>query len=83
MLATLVIGELSIRLGVFAAYGGSKYHLFYGYSPLMGERVGEGHTDIFDGYFKFPPNRELKQYGLYKDPTPIRINSQGFRSPDF
>jgi len=82
----LVCTELAIRIGAFFVYNRSPYFLLYGLKTAMADdhpETGEGHSAGFDGYFKFPPDRTLHQYGLFKDPTPIRINSLGFRGPDF
>lgn len=49
----------------------------------MADDHPEGHSASFDGYFKFPPSRVLHQYGMFQKPTPIRINSLGFRGANF
>lgn len=79
----LLLLELGIRFGGFVLYGFSPYYLFYGLKSWMADARAEGHTGAFDGYFKFPPSRTLHQYGMFAQPTPIRINAQGFRGKDF
>ncbi|CAI4032541.1 SGNH/GDSL hydrolase family protein [Nitrospira tepida] len=83
ILAGLVFLEASIRVGAFFLYNRSPYFLFYGFRSVMADDDPEGHSAAYDGYFKFPPNRTLKQYGMFQKPTPIRINSLGFRGEDF
>ncbi len=77
------IVEMSVRVGGYLAFNRSPYFLFYGFESWMADSDPEGHTVAGKGYFKFPPNKLLKQYGLFKEPTPIQINSAGFRGPDF
>lgn len=79
----LIILESSVRLGAFLLYNRSPYFLFYGFRSFMADDDPEGHSAAYDGYFKFPPNRTLRQYGMFQKPTPIRINSLGFRGEDF
>ena len=75
--------ELVARVGAYFLYNRSPYFLFYGFSSWMADAGEEGHTIARSGYFKFPPNRVLHQYGMFNEPTPIRINSLGFRGSDF
>jgi lysophospholipase L1-like esterase len=75
--------EIVVRVGAFFIYGQSPYFLLYGISSAMGDDNPEGHSSVHKGYFKFPPSRVLHQYGLFEKPTPIRINSLGFRGKDF
>lgn len=82
-LGLLLALETGIRLGGFLLYGLSPYYLFYGLKSWMADARADGHTGAFDGYFKFPPSRVLYQYGMFAQPTPIRINAQGFRGKDF
>lgn len=82
-LALVLLLELGIRLGAFVMYGFSPYYIFYGMKSWMADARAEGHTGAYDGYFKFPPSRVLRQYGMFAAPTPIRINAQGFRGRDF
>lgn len=79
----LVLLEAFIRIGAFFLYNRSPYFLFYGFRSVMADDDPEGHSAAYDGYFKFPPNRTLKQYGMFQKPTPIRINTLGFRGEDF
>ena len=82
LLGLLLTAELLARIVAFVAYGFSPYFLTYGFieSYVEGE---EGHSENHGGYFKFPPSRMLKQYGMFAEPTPIRINNLGFRGADF
>lgn len=75
--------ELTVRVGGYLLYDRSPYFLFYGFKSVMASDGDEGHSAAFDGYFKFPPSRTLHQYGMFQKPTPIRINSLGFRGRDF
>lgn len=70
------------RSVAFVMYGFSPYFLLYGVVESYIDHE-EGHSASFDGYFKFPPSKTLHQYGLFSQPTPIRINNRGFRGPDF
>ncbi|MGH7471740.1 MAG: SGNH/GDSL hydrolase family protein [Longimicrobiales bacterium] len=78
-----LIAEIGARVGGYFIYGRSPFFLFYGFKSFMADSDPEGHSAAYDGYFKFPPNRTLRQYGLFQEPTPIRINSHGFRGPEF
>jgi lysophospholipase L1-like esterase len=82
-IALFLAAELASRIGGYFLYGRSPYFLFYGIKSFMADADPEGHSAAFDGYFKFPPSRTLHQYGLFKQPTPIRINAHGFRGPEF
>jgi lysophospholipase L1-like esterase len=74
--------EVTARITAFAIYDFSPYFLVYGFTDAYVDHA-EGHTSTFKGYFKFPPSRTLKQYGMFKQPTEIRINNLGFRGDDF
>ena len=78
-----LVAELGARVGGYLIYGRSPFFLFYGIKSFMADSDPNGHSVALDGYFKFPPSRTLQQYGLFTDPTPIRINALGFRGPDF
>ena len=75
-------GELITRVAYFA-YDRSPYWLFYGVESFMADIDPQGHSVAMEGYVKFPPNRVLHQYGMFSEPTPIRINSAGLRGLDF
>ena len=75
--------ELITRVGAYFVYGRSPYFLYYGFASAMADEDPEGHSAAYNGYFKFQPSRTLHQYGMFQEPTPIRINSFGFRGPDF
>jgi lysophospholipase L1-like esterase len=77
----VLLGELGARVVYFVAKGLNPYYLVYGFTDALIDREN-GHTASFDGYFKFPPSREITQYGRLES-TPIRINNLGFRGPDF
>jgi len=84
----LIIGtffslEVAIRVGTYLFYARSPYFLFYGLTSVMADQNPEGHSAAHNGYFKFQSSRTLHQYGMYEKPTPIRINSLGFRGLDF
>jgi lysophospholipase L1-like esterase len=81
--AVFLVAELGSRVGAYFLYQRSPFFLFYGFHSFMADQDPEGHSAAYEGYFKFPPNRTLKQYGLYSKPTPIRINSHGFRGREF
>lgn len=49
----------------------------------MADDDPEGHSAAYDGYFKFSPNSALRQYEMFQEPMPIRINSLAFRGEDF
>lgn len=70
--------ETAARVGSYLYYGRNPYYLLYGLRSWSNEE-GEGHTDKYAGYMKFPPNRTLE----YGTPEPARINSLGFRGADF
>ena len=82
-LIPLLSVEILIRLVAFVIYGFSAYFLLYGFTDAYIDHAEEGHTATYDGYFKFPPSRELKQYGMFAEATPIQINNHGFRGVDF
>ena len=73
--------ELTCRVGSWVAYGFSPYYLFYGWETWMVDHDPDGFVGA--GYFKFHPDRIVKEYGLFQNPTPIRINNWGFRGEDF
>ncbi len=75
--------EVGIREGAYLVYGFNSYFLFCGSKSWMADDDPEGHSAAFEGYFKFPASRILHQYGMFANPTPIRINSLGFRGKDF
>jgi lysophospholipase L1-like esterase len=77
-LAGLLALELVTRVGSWLVHGLDPYYLFYGFVSWT-SAGGDGHSDKFDGYFKYPPNRPVS-HGL---PEPGRINNHGFRGPDF
>lgn len=85
VLATIVVIsilgflEIGIRTVMFVANGFSPYYLLYGSKSWGADR----RFAVFDGYFKFLPSRVLHQYGMFTVPTPIQINSLGFRGGDF
>jgi lysophospholipase L1-like esterase len=80
---SLAVLELGVRLGAYLLFGNSPYFLFYGLKAWSGDDHPEGHTAVRDGYFKFEADRTLHQYGMFKQPTAIRINSVGLRGSDF
>ena len=81
--AVFVCLEAAIRVGAYFLYHRSPYFLFYGLKSWMADDDPEGHSAARAGYFKFPPSRVLHQYGMFSQPTPIRIDSLGFRGADF
>jgi len=78
LVATLVLFEVVARVGAWLYFDRNPYYLFYGFVSWTSEE-GDGHSEKLDGYFKFPPNQTI-QHGL---PEPGRINSHGFRGPEF
>ncbi len=82
-LAVFLAVELTVRIGAYFLFNRSPYFLLYGLKSVMADDDPEGHSVAGDGYFKFPPSRTLHQYGMFKEPTPIRINSAGLRGDDF
>jgi lysophospholipase L1-like esterase len=72
--------EISARVVGYFANNCQVYYLFYGWKSWTND-AGEGHSEKFDGYYKFPPNKTLTAYG--HTPTPVRINNHGFRGADF
>src|SRR5262249_54411447 len=78
-----LISEIGARVGGYFLYGRTPFFLFYGIESFMADSDPEGHSAGFPGYFKFPPGRILRQYGLFRAPTPIRINAHGFRGAEF
>ncbi len=74
----LLVLELVTRVGSWLYYGRDPYYLLYGFVSWTSGQ-GDGHSDKFDGYFKYPPNRPVR-HGL---PEPGRINNHGFRGADF
>jgi lysophospholipase L1-like esterase len=77
-LVALLAFELVARVGSWLVHGFDPYYLFYGFVSWT-DATGEGHSDKFDGYFKYPPNSTLHN----KLPEPGRINNHGFRGADF
>ena len=77
-LGALLALELAARAGSWLVYGLDPYYLFYGFVSWT-DPTGEGHSDKFDGYFKYPPHSTLHN----KVPEPARINNHGFRGADF
>ncbi|MDX1578650.1 MAG: GDSL-type esterase/lipase family protein, partial [Gemmatimonadota bacterium] len=75
--------ETGVRVGAYFVYGGSPYFLLYGLRSEGGDVDPDGHSVVLDGYNKFPPDRTLRQYGMFEDPTPVRINQAGLRGADF
>jgi len=75
--------ETTIRVGAYFLYGRSPYFLFYGFRDQSADDQAEGHNVAFRGYSKFQPNRTIHQYGMFTQPTPIRINAVGLRGRDF
>ena len=75
--------EAAVRVGAYFVYHRSPYFLFYGFKSAMADDDPEGHSAARAGYFKFPPSRVLHQYGMFSQPTPIGIDSLGFRGADF
>jgi hypothetical protein len=71
--------ELTVRVGAYFLYGQSPYFLLYGISSAMADDKSDGHSAARKGYFKFQSGRVLHQYGMFEKPTPIQINSLGFR----
>ncbi len=74
----LVAVEGAARVGSYFMFGRNPYYLFYGLRSWTND-AGEGHSEKFDGYFKFPPNDRIE----YGTPEPCRINNHGFRGPDY
>lgn len=74
--------ELAIRVASFVIYDRSPFFLLYGFESFMGDENRGGHSVAGKGYFKFEANHTLHQYGLFKQPTPIRINNIGVRGAD-
>ena len=78
-LAGALLGlELAARVGAWLHHGRDPYYLYYGFVSWT-SAGGDGHSDKFDGYFKYPPHRPVR-HGL---PEPGRINNHGFRGADF
>ncbi len=75
--------EITCRLGAFVVYERSPYFLVYGLRSMSSDVPPLEHTVVKNGYFKFTPSTVLHQYGLFQEPTPIRINNHGFRGDDF
>jgi lysophospholipase L1-like esterase len=85
LVCTVVLGSIEggVRVGAYFLFGRSQYFLFYGLNSWSGDDHPEGHSAVRDGYFKFEAGRTLHQYGMFKQPTAIRINSVGLRGRDF
>jgi lysophospholipase L1-like esterase len=62
---------------VHAAWTGDAYGLVYGLPPALNR-----YATYYEGYFKYHPGRTLHQMD-HDPPIAIRINSRGFRGPDF
>ena len=77
-IGALLALELVTRVGSWLVYGLDPYYLLYGFVSWT-DPTGEGHSEKFEGYFKYPPNSTLHN----KVPEPARINNQGFRGADF
>jgi hypothetical protein len=67
-------GELLTRVGFSAANGFSPYYLTYGFVPDI-----EWHSDVRDGYMKFPPNSRRRTKITGDSVISISINADGFR----
>jgi lysophospholipase L1-like esterase len=78
ILGALLGLELVTRAGSWLYYGFDPYYLFYGFVSWT-DASGEGHSEKFDGYFKYPAHSALHNHV----PEPARINNQGFRGADF
>ncbi len=70
--------EVLARVGSYLYYDRNPYYLLYGYRSWTSDE-GAGHSEKYDGYFKFPPNQTIE----YGTPEPCRINNLGFRGADF
>lgn len=80
-IAALVL-EVTLRVATFAWYGGSQYHLYYGFHQWVG-RVGISPWSTFQGeYYKFPP-KYLLHGAEGQGRETASINSHGFRGPEF
>ncbi|MCP3916493.1 MAG: hypothetical protein GY711_13125 [bacterium] len=66
------------RVGSYFVYGRNPYYLYYGFRSWTNDE-GAGHSEQYDGYFKFPAN-DVIEYGT---PEPCRINNNGFRGNDY
>lgn len=75
-LVFLVGVEGLARVGSYVAYGFNPYYLVYGFKAW---KTDDGHSEKFEGYFKFPPNKAI----LFNTPEPCQINNLGFRGKDF
>jgi len=75
--------ETVTRVGAYFIYHRSPYFLFYGIREQAADDDPEGHNVPLKGYSKFPANKVLHQYGMFQEPTPIRVNSVGLRGEDF
>ena len=75
--------ETVIRVGAYFVYHRSPYFLYYGFREQAADDNPEGHNVPLKGYAKFPANKVLHQYGMFEEPTPIRVNSVGLRGEDF
>jgi hypothetical protein len=78
LVAILLVLEVGARVGSWLVLGRNPYYLFYGFVSWT-SKEGDGHSDLRTGYFKFPAGQVIR-HGL---PEPGRINSQGFRGPEF
>jgi lysophospholipase L1-like esterase len=81
LLFFVVLVEGGARLAAFVRNGWNPAYLIYGIRTVFIEGGSGGHDAAHAGYFKYPPNRVLHQYG--KVSTAVRINNIGFRGPDF
>ena len=80
LIGFLLTVEVFSRVAAFVVTGFSPYYLMYGLVDAFIDNPEEGHSATYDGYFKFPPSRRLKQYGMFREPTPIRIKGSGWRT---
>lgn len=67
-------GELLTRVGFSVANGFDRYYLVYGFVPDI-----EWHSDVRDGYMKFPPNSRRQTRITGDSVISISINAHGFR----
>lgn len=82
MVSALLCLEGFIRVASFLIFDRSPFFLFYGIESFMGDENRGGHSVVGNGYFKFEAGHTLQQYGMFKKPTPIRINNIGVRGKD-
>jgi lysophospholipase L1-like esterase len=75
--------ETVIRVGAYFVYHRSPYFLYYGFREQSADDNPQGHNVPLKGYSKFPASTVLHQYGMFQEPTPIRVNTLGLRGEDF